>query len=102
MIGDQTADLQSWQAAAKSMLAAWDDYSAAKTESERENIRHVLLAAAFAAAAVEDVRLFDLDAVPRVIIRTFLRALIDPMDPELDYLRACNRGAPVSGGRDVD
>ena len=51
----------------------------------------VMVAACFAAQAADTA--FPAEAAPMAIARTFLLALIDPLDPELDYLRA----DPASG-----
>ena len=56
------------------------------TPSQSQLANRVAVAAAFGAAAYE--RGIDADQGAHAMIRSTLRALIDPAHPDLDYLRA--------------
>lgn len=73
--------------AARDMLEAFDGFMAGEelTKAKRELERKVCRAGCFAAEAYERA---PSGADIAALTRTFLLALIDPMDPALDYLRA--------------
>jgi hypothetical protein len=70
------------------LLAAYDKFMAGDkmTDAEMEAFRAVAAASAFAAAAYDDATPYSHAA--HVLARSFLIALIDPCDPQLDYLRS--------------
>ncbi|WP_417724606.1 cell division protein ZapB [Salipiger sp.] len=100
-VAERMCDLHGWPAvsvvssqpttaaeAAKVMLACYDkDMSGTKpTEAEREVALAVALASSFAAYAYEQGMPGGQNA--HALARSFLLALIDPLHPDLDYLRA--------------
>jgi hypothetical protein len=70
------------------LLAAYDKFMVGDkmTDAEMEAFRAVATASSFAGAAYDDAAPYSHAA--HVLARSFLIALIDPNDPQLDYLRA--------------
>lgn len=77
--------------AARTML---DNHNALGTNAhDRAMGRRALDAAIFAAAACNAAPCDD--SAPHALLRAFLTALIDPLHPDLDYLRA----VPAAGAK---
>ncbi len=76
------------KAAARIMLGALDGFMSGShlTDAENEAQKAVSIAGSFAAAAYEAAPGGGADV--HALTRSFLLALIDPTDPDLDYLRA--------------
>ncbi|WP_353144899.1 hypothetical protein [Paracoccus sp. (in: a-proteobacteria)] len=55
------------------------------TDDEKAAADHIALSAAFGSAAYEAA--MDADRGTHAMLRAFLLALVDPMHPDLDYLR---------------
>lgn len=81
------------QQAALTMLQTHDAFMSG-APCDKDLDRHVTLAACFGAAAYEAAPCAD--SGTHAMLRAFLLALIDPMHPELDYLRAGNQVTEVS------
>lgn len=75
--------------AAREMLKAVDTFmSGAKlSDEQRELEREVMMAGCYAAAAYDEHSPKSGGEL-HAMVRTFLVALIDPLHPDLDYLRA--------------
>ncbi|MBK4217042.1 hypothetical protein JJJ17_14000 [Paracoccus caeni] len=70
------------------MLAAYEAFMSGKpiTSAQKELTDRVILAGSYAAAAYEKYPFCEGGAVG-ALTRAFLSALVDPLDPSLDYLR---------------
>lgn len=77
-------------AAAADMLAVWNEWLSGRG-GDQEKADRLSLAACFAANAYE-VHPFA-DGAPNALMQAFLQAMVDPLHPDLDYLRA----VPESG-----
>ena len=83
---------------AKTMLAAYDKFMSGKkvTADEKAIADHASKVAAFASQAYEWG--FDPGHAAHAMTRAFLCAMIDPMHPDLDYLRIVpSSGADMRG-----
>lgn len=82
------------------MLDLWDRSlsGAALTAPERQQVRQMVLAAAYGVAAYHCA--MDTDEGAHAMMRAVLLALVDPMHPDLDYLRAAAGAGINDGGRD--
>lgn len=82
------------------MLALLDPRSAGeRTPADAMRIRQIITAASFGSAAYEAAD--DADQGTAAMLRAFLTALIDPLSPDLDYLRqdpAAAIAARATGG----
>ena len=94
---DKPAPAVTVQEAARVMLAVHDGFMAGepyeKTEADR-----LFLAASFGAQAFAVCP--QSEARPSAMLRALLLALIEPTDPQLDYLRAKNVVRAIAGGGD--
>lgn len=72
-------------ATAAALLAVHDDFMAGRAVDEAI-AQKLHRAAIFGAAAYDACQMAD--AAPGAMVRAFLLALIDPLNPQLDYLRA--------------
>lgn len=88
----QSADIiPDWTEAARHMLETWDHWFSGSPGGRAKKVDADRLARAgcFAAQAYCDAMTsIGADGAPGVLMRTFLLALIDPMNPDLDHLRA--------------
>lgn len=83
-----------WTAAARDMLATWEAWMDGGASDRRADTDRLVRAAIFAAQAYEDAKASTApDSAAGYLLRTFLLALIDWKDPQLDPLRAKNRVA---------
>lgn len=81
--------------AAAALLAVHDDFLAGR-DVDRALADKLHRATIFGAAAYDACPMAD--AATAVMVRAFLIALIDPMNPQLDYLRA---QSPTNAERDT-
>lgn len=80
-----------WTQTARHMLETWDYWlsGAPGGRDKKAEADRLVSAACFAAQAYCDaMEGIGADGAPGVLLRTFLLALIDPMNPDLDHLRA--------------
>lgn len=83
-----------WTASARDMLATWDAWMDCGASDRRADTDRLVRAAIFAAQAYDDAMAsIAPDSAAGYMLRTFLVALIDWKDPQLDPLRAKNRVA---------
>jgi hypothetical protein len=82
--------------AGRAMLDLHDDFLAGKDVDTKE-ADHLFLAASFGAQAFAVCPIPE--ARPSAMLRAFLTALIDPMHPDLDYLRAKNVARIIEGSK---
>lgn len=82
------------------MLDLWDRSLSGTilTDPERQQVRQMVLAAAFGVAAYHIA--MDTDEGAHAMMRAILLALVDPMHPDLGYLRAAAGAGISDGGRD--
>lgn len=85
------------RAAATMMLELHDGFLAGR-DVDMADAKTIGLASAFAAQAYAVCP--HRDAAPSAMTRAFLLALIDPMHPDLDYLRAQNVARLIGGTHD--
>lgn len=87
--------MDTWSRAAAEMLLAWDTWFNGIGSGDREAADRLSISAAFAAQAFEFAASNGItsDSAPMALLRAFLQSLIDPLHPDLDYLRA----DPASG-----
>lgn len=83
--------------AATMMLKIYDGFMAGR-DVDMADAKTIALASAFAAQAFAVCT--HRDAAPSAMTRAFLLALIDPMHPDLDYLRAQNVARLIGGTHD--
>lgn len=89
-----------WADAARSMLSTWETWFGGGDRGLQDGATRLLAAACFAWQAADDAYVED---GPRELMCAFLRGIINPMDPALDQLRACNRPKtePTATGDDA-
>ena len=86
---------------ASDMLATWEEWFSGGKADLKEDANKLLVAASFAAQA------FDMaadsgvtrDGAPIALMRAFLLALVDPLHPGLDHLRADPTTGPAERAR---
>ena len=85
---------------AREMLDLHDKFmsGAPITEDESKAADRIALAASFGSTAYEDGT--DADQGTHAMLRAFLTALVDPMHPDLDYLRADPQAAIAARAED--
>lgn len=83
-------------------LAAHDAFMAGEplTGQQRELARSFAQAACYGAAALAASQ--GLDHGPTAMARAFVQALIDPLHPDLDYLRADRKAGEVARQAQAD
>ena len=75
------------------LLAIHDRFMDGMAGGDNLASKRLFLAACFGAEAFKTCEIED--AAPGVMLRAMLLALVNPMDPRLDYLRAINQKAVV-------
>lgn len=78
-----------WTASATDMLCVWDKWLSGTAGGDDAAAHKLSLASAFAAQAFETLASSNItaDGAPTALLRAFLMTLIDPLHPDLDYLR---------------
>ena len=81
-----------WTACAADMLRVWDTWVSGSSDSDRDSAQRLATAASFAEQAFDhahnNINNIIAARAPAAMFRAFLLALIDPLHPDLDYLRA--------------